>query len=399
MFSKNIKKTWNILFRSDHPDNEWLQRLFFISLLLVLVFLVKYYLPEPIKQYLLPFFNSQNHEGFEQHDPFVLELQHNAYDAFYADIYEVLHPCDQTFMENFVKYIENETQPSKEKSTFLDIGSGSGQLLDQFSYLGYKVAGIDVSQSMADANKINTENHEKYKNKKYKIKIANVLSSPNHYEEDDFSHIFCIGPTTLYEICSTSHNINGQKPSNLQIRENLKRLVKNAQKWLRRGGYFIVQIEPLEELSDWVQESGGQTTYYPYYKKVTHPEMNQSIIDFSDVEYTLSFTPPLPSFPSTNLLTITSNPQQTTEYYEDDHGLKPVVEEVPQCSKCAVVKETFVNKITDKVRQNEWHLYSPFETTEDLIRYIGKQGFGLTKAMSVTNLAGKTPRIYLFQKL
>lgn len=393
MLFGSIKKTWNILFRSTHPDYEWLQRLFFIALLLVLIILVKYYLPDSIKQRFFPFLNSKKHEGFEQHDPYVLQFQHKAYDSFYADIYEVLHPNDQTFSENFVKYIENETQPSKEKSTFLDIGCGYGKLLDEFANLGYKVAGIEISSNMSES--------ESKTEIQYKIKTANVLSSPNHYEEDDFSHILCIGPTTLYEICSTlpnNYHVNGQKPTNLQIRENLKRLVKNAQKWLRRGGYFIVQIEPLEELSDWVQETGGKTTYYPFYKKVTHPDMYHSQIDFSDVEYTLSFTPPLPYFPSTNLLTKTQS-NSASEYYEDDHGLKPVVEESSHCAQCAVIKETFENKQTKKVRQNEWHLYSPFETTEDLIQYIGKQGFGLTKAIGVTNLAGKTPRIYLFQKL
>ena len=399
MFIKNIKKTWNILFRSTHPDNEWLQRLFFVTLILILVLFVKYYLPESVKKKLFPFQKTKQ-EGFEQREPFVLQFQNDAYDSFYKDVYEVLHPNDQIFMKNFVKYIINETQPSKEKSTFLDIGCGMGYLLDEFDKRGYMVAGVDVSQSMAEANKINTENHENHTHKNYKIKIANVLSSPNFYEEDDFSHIFCIGPTTLYEICSTSHNVNGQKPSNIQIRENLKRLIKNAQKWLRRGGYFIVQIESLEDLSDWVEETGGKTTYYPFYKKVTHPEMNYTQIDFSDVEYTISFTPPLPYFPSTNLLTKTktqSNP--ALDYYEDDHGLKPVIEETSHCAPCGVVKETFVNKTTNKVRENEWHLYSPFENTEDLVRYVIKQGFGLSKAMSVTNLAGKTPRIYLFQKI
>lgn len=390
MFSKNIKKTWNILFRSDHPDNEWQQRLFFMSLLLVLVLLVKYFLPDSIKQSLFPFQTTNAHEGFEQRDPYVLQTQHNAYDAFYADVYEVLHPSDTSFIQSLVTYVENETQPSKEKSTFLDIGCGSGQLLDELSHREYKVTGIEISKSMSQTQ-FQTQNQNKYT-----IKTANVLTTPNHYEEEDFSHILCIGPTTLYEICSTPHHANGQKPSNLQIRENLKRLIKNTQKWLRRGGYFIVQIEPLEDLSTWIQETGGKTTYYPFYKKVSHPEMNRSQIDFSDVEYTLSFTPPLPYLPSTNLLTTQS---QTQQHYEDDHGLKPVIEEIPHCAQCAVVKETFVNKITQKVRENEWHLYSPFESTEDLIRYVIQQGFGLTKAMGVTNLAGKTPRIYLFQKI
>ena len=123
----NFKKTWNILFRSNHPDYEWLQRLFFISLILVLIVFVKYYLPTSIKQYLFPFESSEQKEGFEQHDPYVLQIQNNAYDSFYADVYEVLHPNDQTFMENFVKYIENETQPSKEISTLSTSTNGSKQ--------------------------------------------------------------------------------------------------------------------------------------------------------------------------------------------------------------------------------------------------------------------------------
>ena len=391
-----FKKIWNILFRSDHPDYEWLQRLFFISLILIMVMIFKYYLPLSIKKSLFPLnllFDSQNHEGFEQREPYVLQIQHNAYDSFYADIYEVLHPTSPIFMESFIKYIENETQPSKEKSTFLDIGCGSGEFIDEIAKRGYKVAGIDVSPNMIEY----PFSKDEYK-REYKIKCENVLTSPNIYEEDDFSHILCIGPTTLYEICSYSdHKENNtmKKRNNLQIQENLKRLVKNAQKWLRRGGYFIVQIEPLEDLPhSWIQEVGGKTTYHPFYKKITHPDMNHTQISFSDVEYTLSFTPPLPYFPSTNLLTT-----QEKVYYEDDHGIKPIEKEKSRCAQCAVVKETFINKTNNKVRENEWFLYSPFENTEDIVQYIIKQGFGLTKAMGVTHLAGKEPRIYCFQKV
>ena len=402
------KKTKNPLafLWSKHPDYYWKQTLTYMSLLVVVVFIGNN-ITKNSSLY-------SNQEGFEQKQDFVLELQESSYDPFYAEIYDQIHPVSSDSIQQVIQYIENETQPSKDKSTFLEVGCGTGKCIQYLQKKGYKVAGIDRSSAMV------SEAQEKC-GFKVPFQNKNVLESARIFEEDDFSHILCLGPTTLYEICSPTSTLLKQDASKVS-HNNLRKFLKHVHKWLRRGGYFIVQIEPMTTLSQsWVSVTGDKTTYYPNFpKRVNHPDPYTTEIRFSEVDYKLEMTPSVPSFPSTEsrfLGTDRKNKLKTQYAQDDQHHLQPVsnsfsssiVENNPSSrAETVVLQETFANRHSPQVRQNEWHLTSPYSDIQDWVQAIERHGFGLSKAGAIpypspannsTDTHSPIPQIYLFQKL
>jgi SAM-dependent methyltransferase len=404
---KKTKNSWDFLF-SKHPDYYWKQIVSYMSLLVVVVFIGGRFLARS-STYAIQ-------EGFEQKKDFVLELQESSYDPFYAEIYDQLHPVSTDSIQQIIHYIETETQPSKEKSTFLEVGCGTGKCLEQLHEKGYKVAGIDNSQAMISEAKEICGSKVPFQNK-------NVLTSARTFEEEDFSHILCLGPTTLYEICSPTSTLLQQEASTTS-HTNLNKFIKHIHKWLRRGGYFVVQIQPLSTLSQsWVSITGGKSSYNPQFpKRISHPDPYTTEIRFSEVEYRLEMTPPVPSFPSTDskgsvIGTDEDNHLQVQYAQEDQHHLQPVrnpfstivieKNQIPR-TETVILQETFSNRHQSQVRQNEWRLTSPYSDTQDWVQAIERHGFALTKAGAIpypgpvnssTSTHAPIPQIYLFQKL
>ena len=407
-FKKN-KNPFAFLF-SKHPDYYWKQMLTYMSLLVVVVFAGGRFLSKSSAYSI--------QEGFEQQKEFALELQESTYDPFYAEIYDELHPISSNTIQQLIHYIETETQSSKEQSTFLEVGSGTGKCLEQLSHRGYTVAGIDHSPAMISEAKETCGCNIPFQNK-------NVLASARTFEEDDFSHILCLGPTTLYEICSPTSTLLQQEAS-ITSHNNLNKFIKHVHKWLRRGGYFIVQIQPLSTLSQsWGSITGGtKSSYNPHFpKRISHPDPYTTEIQFSEVDYKMEISPPVPSFPSTDsngtiIGSDEDNHIQVEEYtQESQHHLQPlrnpfsaiVIEknQIPR-TETVIIKETFTNRHKSQVRQNEWHLTSPYSDTQDWVQAIERHGFALTKAGAIpypepanssTATHAPVPQIYLFQKI
>jgi SAM-dependent methyltransferase len=407
-FNKKAKNSWAFLW-SKHPDYYWKQILTYMSLLVVVVFIGGRFLARSSAYSI--------QEGFEQQKEFSLELQESSYDPFYAEIYDQLHPVSPQSIDQLIHYIETETQPSKEKSTFLEVGCGTGNCLEQLQEKGYKVAGIDHSPAMISEAQDKCGSKIAFQNK-------NVLASARTFEEEDFSHILCLGPTTLYEICSPTSMLLRQEASNAS-HTNLHTFMKHIHKWLRRGGYFVVQIQPLSTLSQsWVSiTGGGKSFYHPQFpKRITHLNPYTTEIRFSEVDYKLEMIPPVPSFPSTDskssiIATDEENHLQMEYAQEDQHHLQPVrnpfstivieKNQIPR-TETVIIKETFMNRKQSQVRQNEWRLTSPYSDTQDWVQAIERHGFALTKAGAIpypgpannsTSTHAPIPQIYLFQKL
>lgn len=157
-------------------------------------------------------------EGFEiiEH---IEKTNENLYDKFYAKIYDYL-----VFSEVRNKYeigeIINQTQPT-EKSVILDIGCGTGNIVNEFKKKGFNIIGVDDSQDMINISK-----------KKYLLENVvkgNVLQ-PYLFSHHHFTHILCLYFTVYYI-------------------ENKALFFENIYDWLKPGGVFIVHLVNREKFN------------------------------------------------------------------------------------------------------------------------------------------------------
>lgn len=189
---------------SSHVYNHyWLGLL----LLLSIIYIIYVYYNQHYKNA-----NIDNLEGFSQIEKFVVKRENNIYDDFYIEIYDKLH-TPAVFTTYIMKLIINNTQVS-DKSIFLDVGCGTGHMLNELSESGYIAYGIDCAKPMVE------HSSQKYPN--IMVKQGDVLD-PMSFEKRMFSHILCLY-YTIYQI------------------ENKDLFFKNSYQWLLPGGYLFVHI-------------------------------------------------------------------------------------------------------------------------------------------------------------
>lgn len=76
-------------------------------------------------RYLKLFEDDDTKEGFSQSSPYVLRENNSIYDTFYLDYYDDIHGSEK-YSKHDIKTIIELTNPIEGKSTFLDIGCGTG---------------------------------------------------------------------------------------------------------------------------------------------------------------------------------------------------------------------------------------------------------------------------------
>ena len=179
-----------------------------LEVLFILCIIISFY-------YLTQLFQSRSHqleEGFTQNDLFVSKQDGHIYDDFYASIYDRIHKTRQLSKYDFKQIVQN-TQPSV-SSVFLDVGSGTGTLVNRLNNYGFRSYGIDSSEAMVQ-----------YSTSKYpdsEFKCGDVKKSME-FEPETFSHVICTY-FTLYEIKDKSIFFD------------------NCRRWLKTGGYLIVHL-------------------------------------------------------------------------------------------------------------------------------------------------------------
>ena len=127
-------------------------------------------------------------EYFNQQSPFVMKTNEHIYDDFYAKIHDVFYDNKNT-SHNMYNIILANTNPT-EYSRILDIGSGTGELVNEFLTNGFNAEGIDHSDAMIQCSK------DKYEY--LPVKCGEATNSLN-YENQTFTHITLLG-FTIYEI-------------------------------------------------------------------------------------------------------------------------------------------------------------------------------------------------------
>lgn len=235
---------FSILF-SKNPKKYWLNVLIILGIILIVFYFYK-------KQNLAPFY-----EGFSQDSRFVSKFQDDKYDDFYVKIYDsIMLPKKRTEYET-LKIIEM-TQPDK-KSVFLDIGSGTGDLVSSLTTNGYKVFGIDKSRSMVDRSE-----------KKYpdiKVKCGDI-KEPMAYESNTFTHILCMG-LTIYEFTDK------------------REFFSNCYFWLKSGGYLVLHLVDRDKFDTIIP--GGKPSLLSNPQDYSKKRIKDTIIDFIDFDYKASY--------------------------------------------------------------------------------------------------------------
>lgn len=286
--------------KSNNPNLFYFKALLILAILFVVYYLYKLSAPPKEKQ-----------EGFLQDAPFILKQNMDIYDEFYTEVYDGITEREKT-CQNELYEIVKMTEPDTKNSVFLDVGSGTGCILNELVDAGYNAYGIDKSETMAEFSEI------KYPN----LKVVNedVLDSMV-FEKGIFTHVLCTN-FTIYEI----------KEKDIFFR--------NCYNWMKPNAYLIIHLVDREKFNaktfkDSVMglTSAFKLLYSPVKDNKRQLKTNVEFMDFK---------------------------------YESEYILQ-------QGSPNVVFKETFVDKETDNIRQNENTLY--MQKIEEILAIANKCGF------------------------
>ena len=198
--------------------------------------------------------NSRKLEGFRQSDRYILKEDNQIYDEFYTQIYDdLMLPQNRTKYE-LLKIIEM-TEPSKDYSVFLDIGSGTGHTVHNLKQSGYQAHGIDQSKSMVGFSQTKFSD--------ISVKCGDV-KDPIIFDRSTFTHILCMG-MTIYEI------------------ENKWVFFQNSYFWLQQNGYLIIHLVDREKFGTIVPAGKPEVLDNP--QKYSENRITDTIVDFIDFKY------------------------------------------------------------------------------------------------------------------
>ena len=231
-------------------DKPYLNVLILISIIMIIRYFAGILFPDEKEE-------ENNREGFEQSTPFVLKQNEQVFDdTFYSRIYDEIY-TPSSIAKTDISQIIKMTHPSKTYSCFLDIGSGTGTLLNELHSNKYRVYGIDKSQAMV--------NYTQEKYPEVNVKCDNV-NEPMTFEKGVFTHILCTN-FTIYQF------------------ENKIKLFRNIYHWLAPGGYlFLHLVDP--SLFDTVIPSGKPTIISNPQKYSNKPyRITETFLDFKTFTY------------------------------------------------------------------------------------------------------------------
>jgi len=220
---------------------NWLSILISLSIIILIIHFFKLFNTKPY------------YEGFNQNAPFVLKRNNQIYDSFYAMVYDDLYKTETRSDYEYKKIIEM-TQPT-EKSEFLDVGSGTGHLVNNLNNAGYHAIGIDKSKAMIN-----------YSEKKFPdidTKCGDVIDSMN-YDKGVFTHITCMN-FTIYHL------------------EDKLTFFKNCYYWLMPNGYLIMHLVNRNKYNPIIPAANPPLLDNP--QKYSNVRIKDSKINFIDFEY------------------------------------------------------------------------------------------------------------------
>lgn len=198
-------------------------------------------------------------EGFTQKEKFILKKNENVYDEFYVDMYDKIHLPHRRIPYE-IKFILNTTQADESNSLFLDIGSGTGHIVNELNNLGYTAFGIDKSEAMINYCKRNENSRELFKRGDVEDSLL--------FENRKFTHILCLY-FTIYHF------------------KNKNTFFHNCCSWLKPGGYLILHLVEKDKF-DTVAPVGNNLLFGSPQKQSQERITTQTVV-FNDFKYKYSY--------------------------------------------------------------------------------------------------------------
>jgi SAM-dependent methyltransferase len=309
------------ILRSKNPNLILMKLTIILAVILVLVLL--YRVSEPPKPQV---------EGFQQREPFVLKTDKYIYDPIYVELYDGVNNTDTRSDKELIEIIKM-SEPSSQNSIFLDVGSGTGYVVNQLREAGYNVFGIDKSTAMVNyAEKLYPESE---------YQCGDVTDSMT-YEKGTFTHILCTH-FTIYEI------------------EDKRTFFSNCYYWSVPNSYLIVHLVDKNKFNIEPPNANKKPTLFQWPTAVTR-ETNTKV-DFADFIYSAS--------------------------YDFSKGKN---------SSVVVFKETFTDKETKNVRQNENSLY--MESIDNIVGIANNVGYIVHAKINLETCNGDPNQyLYVFERL
>jgi SAM-dependent methyltransferase len=228
--------------------------------------------------------DDNKYEGFEQSVPFVLNVNDAVWnDPFYIQLYDDIY-IPSTIANTDISYIKKTTKPNMEHSCFLEIGSGTGGLLQQLHSKGFRVFGVDKSQVIVDYSQ------DKYPD--IPVKCDNVYD-PMAFEYGYFTHIIC-NNFTIYHF------------------EKKRMLFQNIFHWLAPGGYLVLHVVDPDKFDTIIP--AGKPTIINTPQKYSKFRITETALDFKTFKYKAKYI-----FPNNQVMlteTFTDEKNQHVRQYE-----------------------------------------------------------------------------------
>lgn len=287
-----------------------------------------------------------NSEGFSQNEKFILEKDENIYDEFYSEIYDQLHlPHKRVPFE--VNAIIQNTQCTPEHSSFLDIGSGTGDVLIEFEKKGFQIIGIDkskpmIQRSLQKCGTITVENAD--------------VENPMAFDKYSFTHVLCLY-YTIYHF------------------QNKKIFFNNCYKWIKPGGFLIVHLVDKNQFDTTIPIN--KYLLNNIFKKENEIK-NSENVDFGMFTYKRFY-----NFYS-----------QTPE-----NGTSSMIrssDSINLYNNKTIITETFTDKISNNIRQNELTLY--MENIDIIINIAKLCGFIPNGVFNLKKTGDEYQYMYFFER-
>ena len=194
-------------------------------------------------------------ENFNNIPKFTVNDNSNLYDDFYSNIYDKLHNCNDknTLLVDIIKNNSN----IKKTSTILDIGSGTGEIVNILSK-NFDTHGIDKSDAMIKLSKTKFPNN--------KFINADFLNNNLNYDYN-YTHLLCLNQM-IYEI------------------KNKKEFFINCYQILSYHGILVLHLVDINKFNRLVNAC-KVNNFNP--SKFLKDKNVKSKIDFDNFKYTADF--------------------------------------------------------------------------------------------------------------